>query len=71
MVYDVFDMTRRKKNGIVCDVVDVIGDARFEDTTGESEVQRTVLALINQAYVFDKCQNTKVLMATNSPDMLS
>ncbi|BFU22154.1 26S protease regulatory subunit 7, putative [Entamoeba histolytica HM-3:IMSS] len=71
MVRDLFDMAKSKKSCIIFfDEIDAIGGTRFQDDTGESEVQRTMLELINQLDGFDKRGNIKVLMATNRPDTL-
>ena len=71
MVRDLFDMAKRKGNCIIFfDEIDAIGGTRFQDDTGESEVQRTMLELLNQLDGFDKRGNIKVLMATNRPDTL-
>jgi len=45
-----------------------VGGARFGD--GDSEVQRTMLEIVNQLDGFDSRGNVKVLMATNRPDTL-
>ncbi|ELP86271.1 26S protease regulatory subunit, putative [Entamoeba invadens IP1] len=71
MVRDLFDMAKSKKSCIIFfDEIDAVGGTRFQDDTGESEVQRTMLELINQLDGFDKRGNIKVLMATNRPDTL-
>ncbi|KAL7714337.1 26S protease regulatory subunit [Entamoeba marina] len=71
MVRDLFQMAKSKKSCIIFfDEIDAVGGTRFQDDTGESEVQRTMLELINQLDGFDKRGNIKVLMATNRPDTL-
>ena len=51
--------------------VDAIGGTRFEDQGGgDSDVQRTMLEIVNQLDGFDPRGNVKVLMATNRPDTL-
>ena len=45
-----------------------MGGARFGE--GDSEVQRTMLEIVNQLDGFDSRGNIKVLMATNRPDTL-
>lgn len=72
MVRELFQMARTKKACIVFfDEVDSIGGSRFEDSgTGDSEVQRTMLEIVNQLDGFDPRGNVKVLMATNRPDTL-
>lgn len=70
MVREIFEMARSKKAAIIFfDEVDAFGGTRFEDS-GENEVQRTMLELINQLDGFDSRGNIKVLMATNRPDTL-
>eukprot|EP00727_Mastigamoeba_balamuthi_P004175 m51a1_g13755 putative 26s protease regulatory subunit 7-like (429) ;mRNA; f:216223-218066 len=71
MVRELFQMARTKKACIIFfDEVDAIGGTRFEDMTGEGEVQRTMLELIYQLDGFDPRGNIKVIMATNRPDTL-
>lgn len=50
--------------------MDAIGGTRFDSDSGDSEVQRTMLELVNQLDGFDARGNIKVLMATNRPDTL-
>merc|ERR1719265_3061285 len=53
------------------DEVDSIGGARMDSSKGgDSEVQRTMLELLNQLDGFEPTQNIKVLMATNRIDIL-
>ncbi|ETO27967.1 tat-binding protein [Reticulomyxa filosa] len=53
------------------DEVDSIGGSRVEGNQGgDSEVQRTMLELLNQLDGFEPTQNIKVLMATNRMDIL-
>lgn len=72
MVRELFQMARSKKACIVFfDEVDAIGGSRFDDNgSGDSEVQRTMLEIVNQLDGFDPRGNVKVLMATNRPDTL-
>lgn len=64
-------MARTKKACIIfIDEIDAIGGTRFEDGGGDSEVQRTMLEIINQLDGFDKRDQVKILMATNRPDTL-
>jgi len=71
MVRELFQMARARKACIIFfDEIDAIGGTRFEDSTGEGEVQRTMLELINQLDGFDARGNIKVIMATNRPDTL-
>jgi len=69
MVREIFTMARSKKSCIIFfDEIDAVGGARFGE--GDSEVQRTMLELVNQLDGFDSRGNVKVLMATNRPDTL-
>lgn len=53
------------------DEVDSIGGTRMEaGKGGDSEVQRTMMELLNQLDGFEPTQNIKVLMATNRLDIL-
>jgi len=71
MVRELFQMARSRKACIIFfDEIDAIGGTRFEDSTGEGDVQRTMLELINQLDGFDPRGNIKVIMATNRPDTL-
>lgn len=54
---------------IFMDEIDSIGSAR-SDSGGDSEVQRTMLELLNQLDGFEPAQNIKVIMATNRMDIL-
>ena len=57
---------------IFMDEVDSIGSARTENSGGggDSEVQRTMLELLNQLDGFEATNKIKVLMATNRIDIL-
>ena len=69
MVRELFQLARTKKSCIIFfDEVDAVGGARFGE--GDSEVQRTMLEIVNQLDGFDSRGNIKVLMATNRPDTL-
>jgi 26S proteasome regulatory subunit T6 len=54
------------------DEVDSIGSARTDNSggSGDSEVQRTMLELLNQLDGFEATNKIKVLMATNRIDIL-
>jgi 26S proteasome regulatory subunit T6 len=53
------------------DEIDSIGSARMESSgSGDSEVQRTMLELLNQLDGFEATNKIKVLMATNRIDIL-
>lgn len=71
MVRELFQMARQYKACIIFfDEVDAIGGTRFDEGTGDNEVQRTMLEIVNQLDGFDPRGNVKVLMATNRPDTL-
>lgn len=71
LVREIFNMARTKKACIIfIDEIDAIGGTRFDDNSGDSEVQRTMLEIINQLDGFDKRDHVKILMATNRPDTL-
>mmetsp|Transcript_37928 Transcript_37928/g.61116 ORF Transcript_37928/g.61116 Transcript_37928/m.61116 type:complete len:441 (-) Transcript_37928:165-1487(-) len=71
MVRELFQLARTKKACIMfIDEVDAIGGARGGEESGDSEVQRTMLEIVNQLDGFEARGNVKVLMATNRPDTL-
>jgi len=72
MVRELFVMARQHAPSIIfMDEIDSIGSARMESGGGgDSEVQRTMLELLNQLDGFESTKNIKVLMATNRMDIL-
>ena len=78
MIRDAFDLAKEKiketgKSGaiIFIDEVDAIGTKRFNsDQTGDREVQRTLLELLNQLDGFASNEKIKVIAATNRVDTL-
>jgi len=72
MVRELFVMARQHAPSIIfMDEVDSIGGTRIDSSrSGDSEVQRTMLELLNQLDGFEPTQNIKVLMATNRIDIL-
>merc|ERR1712134_126505 len=72
MVRELFVMAREHAPSIIfMDEVDSIGSSRVEGSQGgDSEVQRTMLELLNQLDGFEATQNIKILMATNRIDIL-
>ena len=72
LVRELFQMARTKKACIIFfDEIDSIGGVRSDDPEhGDTEVQRTMLEIINQLDGFNARGNIKVLMATNRPDVL-
>ena len=68
MVRELFVMAREHAPSIIfMDEIDSIGSSRGESGTGggDSEVQRTMLELLNQLDGFEATKNIKVIMATN------
>lgn len=73
MVRELFVMAREHAPSIIfMDEIDSIGSSRGEGggSNGDSEVQRTMLELLNQLDGFEGTQNIKVIMATNRIDIL-
>mgnify|MGYP000770381064 CR=1 FL=1 len=73
IVRELFQLARSKKACIIFfDEVDSIGGTRFDGDgdSGDTDVQNTMLELVNQLDGFDARGNIKVLMATNRPDTL-
>lgn len=71
MVRELFVMARAHAPAIIfMDEVDSIGSARSSDSSGDSEVQRTMLELLNQLDGFEASNQIKIIMATNRLDIL-
>lgn len=75
MVRELFVMARMHAPSIIfMDEIDSIGSSRMDggggSGGGDSEVQRTMLELLNQLDGFEATQNIKVIMATNRIDIL-
>jgi len=72
MVRELFVMARQHAPSIIfMDEIDSIGGTRIDSSRGgDSEVQRTMLELLNQLDGFEPTQSIKVLMATNRIDIL-
>ena len=73
MVRELFVMAREAAPSIIfMDEIDSIGSQRLEGGSGggDSEVQRTMLELLNQLDGFEPTQSIKVIMATNRIDIL-
>ncbi len=73
MVRELFVMAREHAPSIIfMDEIDSIGSSRIDSGGGntDSEVQRTMLELLNQLDGFETTQNIKVIMATNRIDIL-
>ena len=70
-VRDLFKTAKRNAPAIIfMDEIDSIGGARMEGGKGDSEVQRTMLELLNQLDGFEATQSIKIIMATNRIDIL-
>lgn len=72
LVRELFVMAREHAPSIIfMDEIDSIGSARTESGKGsDSEVQRTMLELLNQLDGFESSNKIKVIMATNRIDIL-
>lgn len=72
MVRDAFALAKEKQPAIIfIDEIDAIGTKRFDsELSGDREVQRTMLELLNQLDGFTSNDNVKVIAATNRADIL-
>jgi len=71
MVRELFVMARANAPSIIfMDEIDSIGGSRMEGGKGDSEVQRTMLELLNQLDGFEATNQIKIIMATNRIDIL-
>ncbi len=72
MVRELFVMAREHAPSIIfMDEIDSIGSSRVEGSSGgDSEVQRTMMELLNQLDGFEPTKDIKVIMATNRLDIL-
>jgi 26S proteasome regulatory subunit T5 len=72
MVRDAFALAREKAPTIIfIDELDAIGTKRFDsEISGDREVQRTMLELLNQLDGFSSDDRIKVIAATNRVDIL-
>ncbi|ORX33931.1 P-loop containing nucleoside triphosphate hydrolase protein [Kockovaella imperatae] len=72
MVRELFVMAREHAPSIIfMDEIDSIGSSRNPSGGGgDSEVQRTMMELLNQLDGFESTKNIKVIMATNRIDIL-
>lgn len=72
LVRDAFELAKEKAPTIIfIDELDAIGTKRFDsDKSGDREVQRTMLELLNQLDGFGSDDRVKVLAATNRVDVL-
>ncbi|XP_954440.1 226S proteasome regulatory particle, putative [Theileria annulata] len=69
MVRDAFNLAKEKAPTIIfIDEIDAIGTKRFDsELSGDREVQRTMLELLNQLDGFSTDDKVKVIAATNRP----
>jgi len=71
LVRELFVMAREHAPSIIfIDEIDSIGSARTSGSRGDSEVQRTMLELLNQLDGFESSQDIKIIMCTNRIDIL-
>lgn len=72
MVRNIFDLAKQKLPAIVfIDELDAIGTKRFDSNrSGDREVHRTMLELLNQLDGFSSTDDIKVIAATNRVDIL-
>ena len=72
MVRELFSLAKEKAPSIIfLDEIDAIGAKRLDgSTSGDREVQRTLMQLLAELDGFDALQNVKIIAATNRPDIL-
>ncbi|KAG2173312.1 hypothetical protein INT43_004686 [Umbelopsis isabellina] len=72
LVRDAFNLAKEKSPAIIfIDELDAIGTKRFDsEKSGDREVQRTMLELLNQLDGFSSDDRIKVIAATNRIDIL-
>ncbi|MEM1513094.1 MAG: proteasome-activating nucleotidase [Candidatus Jordarchaeales archaeon] len=72
IVREVFQLAKKKAPSIVfCDEIDAIGSRRIDvGTSGDREVQRTLMQLLSIMDGFDSRGDVKIIGATNRPDIL-
>jgi 26S proteasome regulatory subunit T2 len=72
LVRELFRMAGEMAPSIVfIDEIDAVGTKRYDSqSSGEKEIQRTMLELLNQLDGFDALTDVKVIMATNRIDSL-
>jgi proteasome regulatory subunit len=72
MVRELFDLAKEKAPSILfIDEIDAIAARRIEDgTSGEREVQRTMMQLLAEVDGFDQRGEVRIIGATNRPDIL-
>ncbi len=72
MVRELFEMARKKTPSIIfIDELDAIGSKRLQvATSGDREVQRTLMQLLSELDGFDNRGDVRIIGATNRPDIL-
>lgn len=72
MVRELFELAKEKAPSILfIDEIDAIAARRIEDgTSGEREVQRTMMQLLAEVDGFDQRGDVRIIGATNRPDIL-
>ncbi len=72
LVRELFQMAREKAPAVVfIDELDAIGASRYQaSTSGDREVQRTLMQLLSELDGFDSRGDVKIIGATNRVDML-
>ncbi|MDP7003124.1 MAG: proteasome-activating nucleotidase [Candidatus Thalassarchaeaceae archaeon] len=72
MVREMFDLARSKAPSIIfIDEIDAIGSKRLDvATSGDREVQRTLMQLLAELDGFDSLDEVKIIAATNRPELL-
>jgi len=72
LVRDAFALAKEKQPAIIfIDELDAVGTKRFDsELSGDREVQRTMLELLNQLDGFSSTMEIKVIAATNRVDIL-
>ena len=72
MVRELFSLAKEKAPSVIfLDEIDAIGAKRLDgSTSGDREVQRTLMQLLAELDGFDALQDVKIIAATNRPDIL-
>ena len=72
MVRELFSLAKEKSPSIIfLDEIDAIGAKRLDgSTSGDREVQRTLMQLLAELDGFDVLEDVKIIAATNRPDIL-
>ncbi len=72
MVRELFSLAKEKAPSVIfLDEIDAIGAKRLDgSTSGDREVQRTLMQLLAELDGFDALNDVKIIAATNRPDIL-